>query len=67
MQRTGYLIESGNGRAIKEWTESGSTLLLENLIDDDAWRENFIEYVLDTSSSDAESLAGSLHSIQGQM
>ena len=62
MQRTGYLIETGNGKALNEWIESGSTLLLENLIDDDAWRENFLTYILDSSSSDAESLAGALHS-----
>ena len=62
LQRTGYLIESGNGKALNEWTETGSTLLLENLIDDDVWRKNFLSYILDSASEDAESLASALHS-----
>ena len=36
--------------------------MLENLIDDDVWRKNFLSYILDSASKDAESLASAVRS-----
>jgi hypothetical protein len=60
LQRTQYLIETGNSQAISNWTQTGDTQLILGLIQDDTWRIGFLNNTIKSANDDAQSIISSL-------
>ena len=58
LQRTQYLISSGYGNLVSEWTKTGSTDGIKKLLKNDDWRTSFLNNCVESSQTDMQMIEG---------
>ena len=60
LQRTGFLVDSGYGDLLKEWTLSGTTTGIKQLASNKEWMKEFLNYCVKTANLDAEQIMNAI-------
>ena len=60
LQRTNYLVSSGYGHLVAEWTKTGSTNGIKQLLLDHKWKSEFLNQCIKSSQEDASLIISSL-------